>query len=258
MYNIIGWIGFSLLSIGLWYIGKKKRWAFIFTAVGEVFIFEYSMSIKAWSIAAIGMLFTVLAIRNYILWAGPSKKTHVSLEKDGRTYIFTNSGSKVDLIDPKPETILIEDVAHHLARLCRFTGACSEFYSVAEHCVRAAQKAPRDRALDILMHDCEEYAFNDLSRPCKYLVGMEAYRDRGTHLKVVMGKKFGFNPKKDELVDLLDNRMYTTEVRDLMNRESQMIVDYPTFLEKIIPWTPLDAEEAFLKEFYNLTLPEEN
>ncbi len=49
------------------------------------------------------------------------------------TWMQTCTGQKVDPFNPDPDTINIEDIAHHLSMLCRFTGAVKKFYSVAEH-----------------------------------------------------------------------------------------------------------------------------
>lgn len=68
MYTFLSWIGTALLLIGLWFIGLKKRWAFIFTFFGELLILLYSVHIRAWSIAFIGATFSFLAARNWILW----------------------------------------------------------------------------------------------------------------------------------------------------------------------------------------------
>lgn len=67
-YTFISWFGTVLLLIGLWFIGEKKRWAFIYTFFGELGILVYSVHIKAWAIAFIGVTFAGLAGRNYYLW----------------------------------------------------------------------------------------------------------------------------------------------------------------------------------------------
>ena len=48
-------------------------------------------------------------------------------------FIGTFSGLRFWPLDPNPEKILIEDVAHALAHQCRFGGHAWKFYSVAEH-----------------------------------------------------------------------------------------------------------------------------
>lgn len=67
-YTALSWLGTLLLLIGLWYVGAKKRWAFLFTIAGELLILVYSLHIRAWSIAFIGLTFSWLAARNWYLW----------------------------------------------------------------------------------------------------------------------------------------------------------------------------------------------
>lgn len=47
------------------------------------------------------------------------------------SHIYVASGAKVDLLNPRVENIHVEDIAHHLSHLCRFTGALSHFYCVS-------------------------------------------------------------------------------------------------------------------------------
>lgn len=98
--------------------------------------------------------------------------------------ITTFTGRVVDLLDPKPDTICLEDIARGLAMQCRFNGHIRRFYSVAEHSWRVAQhllhgldaqggsgmiRSPDD--LDLgrrgLMHDAAEAYVGDLIGPMK-------------------------------------------------------------------------------------------
>jgi hypothetical protein len=88
------------------------------------------------------------------------------------TEIETHSGRYVDLIDPQVADLNVEDVAHHLAKICRYTGACKRFYSVAEHAVRCAQWLddlgfPPEVVYGALHHDDPEAYLQDISRPFK-------------------------------------------------------------------------------------------
>src|ERR1035441_7448066 len=71
-------------------------------------------------------------------------------------FIGTFSGLRFWPLDPDPDKILIEDIAHALAHQCRFGGHASKFYSVAEHSVHVSKLcAPKD-ALWGLLHDASE------------------------------------------------------------------------------------------------------
>lgn len=47
--------------------------------------------------------------------------------------IQTYTGRKFWPLDPRPEDVCIEDIAHALSLKCRFGGHCKRFYSVAQH-----------------------------------------------------------------------------------------------------------------------------
>lgn len=87
-------------------------------------------------------------------------------------WIITHSGKKVYPLDFRPEMFDIEDVAHALSMICRFTGHCPKFYSVAEHSCLVSDEVWRltqdpAQALQALLHDCAEAYLNDLSQPLK-------------------------------------------------------------------------------------------
>jgi hypothetical protein len=75
------------------------------------------------------------------------------------------SGTYVDLLHPDPDDIHLEDIAHHLAGINRWTGASR--YTVAEHCVYVSCLAPPARARWSLLHDAAEFVLGDVSGPLK-------------------------------------------------------------------------------------------
>lgn len=113
----------------------------------------------------------------------------------GNHEIETASGRFVDVRNPDPDTIVLEDIAHHLAHICRFTGACSRFYSVAEHAVLVADRLvelgahPRV-ALAGLHHDDAEAYLNDVARPLKGLLH-PAYRDLTIDMDAAITRALG-------------------------------------------------------------------
>lgn len=93
------------------------------------------------------------------------------------TCLLTASGAMVDLRFMAEESIRIEDIAHHLAQLNRYTGACSRPYSVAEHSLLVCDlvlqtliAADPAVLLAALMHDAHEAYTADVSAPMKQLL----------------------------------------------------------------------------------------
>ncbi|WP_170433501.1 HD domain-containing protein [Ruegeria arenilitoris] len=90
------------------------------------------------------------------------------------------SGRRLDLLDPTPVDVEIEDIAHGLAFVARWNGqTAGDFaYSVAEHSLlveelfgRIAPKAPVKWRLAALLHDAPEYVIGDMISPVKAAVG---------------------------------------------------------------------------------------
>ncbi|WP_170361097.1 HD domain-containing protein [Ruegeria arenilitoris] len=90
------------------------------------------------------------------------------------------SGRRLDLLDPTPVDIEIEDIAHGLAFVARWNGqTAGDFaYSVAEHSLlveelfgRIAPKAQVKWRLAALLHDAPEYVIGDMISPVKSAVG---------------------------------------------------------------------------------------
>lgn len=65
---MISWIGNLFIILGLWYIGDRKRFAFVFSIIGETIWLVYACYIHMWSMAFICGVFAVLAVRNWFKW----------------------------------------------------------------------------------------------------------------------------------------------------------------------------------------------
>jgi len=99
------------------------------------------------------------------------------------------SGRRLDLLDPSPMDIEIEDIAHGLARVARWNGQTigDHPFSVAQHSVVVEEIAahikpglePRWR-LAALLHDAAEYVIGDMISPFKTALGIDyrAFEDR--------------------------------------------------------------------------------
>lgn len=92
------------------------------------------------------------------------------------------SGRRLDLLNPDPADIEIEDIAHGLARVARWNGQTvgDHAFSVAEHCLFVVELVQRlapgvSPALEMaaLLHDAPEYVIGDLISPFKAAIGVD-------------------------------------------------------------------------------------
>lgn len=113
------------------------------------------------------------------------------------------SGRRLDLLDPTPMDIEIEDIAHGLAFVARWNGQThGDFpYSVAEHSLlveeiyaRLFPKAPTKWRLAALLHDAPEYVIGDMISPVKAAVGA-GYGDLDERLTTAIHVRFGLPAK---------------------------------------------------------------
>jgi 5'-deoxynucleotidase YfbR-like HD superfamily hydrolase len=109
------------------------------------------------------------------------------------------SGRRLDLLDPSPVDIEIEDIAHGLARVARWNGQTvgEHAFSVAQHAVLVEQIAgtlnrawSRTWRLAALLHDAPEYVIGDLISPFKAAIGLD-YRTFELRLLKAIHLRFG-------------------------------------------------------------------
>ena len=169
---------------------------------------------------------------------------------DQSVYMTTLSGRRFTMFDPQPDQIDIEDIAHALSMLCRFTGHTSDFYSVAQHCVIVSRNLPIRFALEGLLHDAAEAYINDLSRPIKHHPRMEAYRELERGLERVIREKFGLPSVMSPLVKHYDNMIVVDEALRFMRTGLEWTRGLPKLGVPIDPWSPAVAKHAFLDEYH--------
>jgi 5'-deoxynucleotidase YfbR-like HD superfamily hydrolase len=119
--------------------------------------------------------------------------------KPARAWQRMLSGRRLDLLDPTPMDIEIEDIAHGLAFVARWNGQTrGDFaYSVAEHSLlveeiftRMQPKAPVKWRLAALLHDAPEYVIGDMISPVKAAVG-PGYGELDQRLTAAIHIRFG-------------------------------------------------------------------
>ena len=108
------------------------------------------------------------------------------------------SGRRLDLLDPSPLDIEIEDIAHGLARVARWNGQTegAHIFSVAQHSLltdmlaRATARLSRECRLALLLHDAPEYVIGDMISPFKAVIG-DAYKSVEARLLAAIHRRFG-------------------------------------------------------------------
>jgi 5'-deoxynucleotidase YfbR-like HD superfamily hydrolase len=109
------------------------------------------------------------------------------------------SGRRLDLLDPSPNDIEIEDIAHGLARVARWNGQTfgEHAFSVAQHALLVEEIAAvlhpelnRRWRLAALLHDAPEYVIGDLISPFKAAIGLD-YKAFETKLLQAIHRRFG-------------------------------------------------------------------
>lgn len=163
------------------------------------------------------------------------------------TWIQTYTGIQFDLVHPTPEMVVIEDIAHALANLCRFTGHSNQFYSVAQHSWLCSFMAPPDYALEALLHDAHEAYTGDLNRPLKALC--PAYKDIQANIDTVIREKFGLPSTCSRVVRDIDHKMLYTEKRDLFDCKLSWSSSALPYEMKIVPLDVNSAQIMFEESY---------
>ena len=170
------------------------------------------------------------------------------------------SGGTFDILNPRPEDVRIEDIAHALSQQCRFTGHTRSFYSVAQHSVLASlYVGPSSDSLWALLHDSSEAYTGDLNRPMKHSPEMSRFRTAEKAIMVAICTHFGLDPKEPASVKAIDRRLVVTEARDLLpggptsERGWDIFNDVVPLPFTIVPMEPKYAEARFLDRFEELT-----
>jgi len=182
------------------------------------------------------------------------------------------SGRRLDLLDPSPLDIEIEDIAHGLAFVARWNGQTNgEFpYSVAEHSVfvlelfqRLYPKASKRDQLAALLHDAPEYVIGDMISPVKTAVGpgYEAMDKRLTgaiHLRFGLPAQIPTAVKKQiKRADKISAWLEATEIAGFSQQEADKLFGKPAFEDvtrmKLRPQPPMASKAAFLSAFQGLS-----
>jgi uncharacterized protein len=161
--------------------------------------------------------------------------------------IRTYTGQYVNIVNPDPKTILIEDIAHHLSLINRWCGASEEPISVAQHSMIVATLIQMyggtiEMQLAGLLHDASEAYMQDIPSPIKQL--FPEYIKIEHNLMSVIAKKFGLKYPFPEEIKINDLKALQIEWKSCILQE---ICEYG-----VHPMPTKDAEANFLEMFVYL------
>lgn len=164
------------------------------------------------------------------------------------------SGVAFSLMRPDMSRIEVDDIAHALAFICRFTGHCRAFYSVAQHSVLVSRVVPAEHAFAGLMHDAAEAFIGDVSKPLKVM--LPDYKAIEERVEAAVFARFGLPATLPQCVKDADRVLLRTEQRDLMNAGGhtwQFTANTAPLPERIVPVGPEEAKRLFLARYEELT-----
>jgi 5'-deoxynucleotidase YfbR-like HD superfamily hydrolase len=176
------------------------------------------------------------------------------------------SGRRLDLLDPSPLDVEIDDIAHGLARVARWNGQTkgAHIFSVAQHALLvealARAKVPRLDAggrRAVLLHDAPEYVIGDMISPFKAVIG-DSYKAVEKRLLAAIHLRFGLPAKLPEplvtLIKAADRSaayLEATRLAGFADTEARKFFGQPPKFSAAIerdyltPWPAAAAEARF-------------
>ena len=183
------------------------------------------------------------------------------------------SGRRLDLLNPSPLDIEIEDIAHGLARVARWNGQTKGLhpFSVAQHSLlvegllsHAEDNLDRQARLAALLHDAPEYVIGDIISPFKAALGVD-YKVFENRLLAAIHLRFGLPGRISDLLtrkikksDRVAAYLEATQLGGFTVEEATHIFGRPSGLDgakrfhALRPLAPIDAEAAYLRKFKQL------
>jgi hypothetical protein len=177
----------------------------------------------------------------------------MSTTENAIVVIETYTGVPFNLAEPDPEQVCLEDIAVALSRICRFTGHCRHFYSVAEHSVLASMLAERKgESVAVqqatLMHDATEAYIGDINSPLKRMLGTSITKIEGK-IRAAINERFNL---ADLAVHDYDLIMLASEAAALMPSGGAwwgLPMEPDAWVQKhIVGCIPDTAKKFFLKQ----------
>ena len=176
------------------------------------------------------------------------------------------SGRRLDLLDPSPFDIEIEDIAHGLARVARWNGQTigEHGFSVAQHSLVVEDVAehldpglhPKWR-MCALLHDAPEYVIGDMISPFKAALGYD-YKQFEQRLEAAIHIRFGLPPhppaairKLLKIADRVSAYHEAVQLAGFRVEEAKDLFGDPPdgYAPTLTPMSPFVAQERFKARF---------
>jgi 5'-deoxynucleotidase YfbR-like HD superfamily hydrolase len=197
----------------------------------------------------------------------PTLKTATAKRQTPRAWQRMLSGRRLDIIDPSPMDIEIEDIAHGLARVSRWNGQTKGKFplSVAQHSVIVEKllhaNAPhfdQKWQLATLLHDAPEYVIGDMITPFKAVLG-DHYRQIESKLDAAVRIRFGlpatlpdYVSKAIKRADRMAAWLEATQLAGFSEEDANKLFPKPRGTPatmRIRPRPPAEAASQFLRRF---------
>jgi uncharacterized protein len=163
--------------------------------------------------------------------------------------IMLRSGAWFDFCAPASSDFTIEDIAHGLANICRYSGQCTSFYSVAEHSILVSEVA-KGFEFEALLHDAAEAFLGDLTRPLKQM--LPEYKKIEGNVERAILDRFGVSGPIPREVKQADLRVLAAEQRQIMPEgtdgwvRGQKVEPAPIIIRHL---PPNEGKRMFLERF---------
>lgn len=158
------------------------------------------------------------------------------------TSISTWTGQRVDPLNFQPSDANVYDIAHALARQCRYNGHVEHFVSVALHSVWVSHRL-RNESPELqmwgLLHDATEAYIGDMVKPLKHSLAMTPFREVEDEIEKAIAEAYRLPYPMPDIVKEAD-RFVTVDVEMGMG------------LRTTHASTPDEDEALFLERYYDL------
>lgn len=173
-----------------------------------------------------------------------------------KAWIETRSGKRFDILDPQPDMICIEDIAHSTSQVNRFGGHGKFPYPVSQHTRLGSYVIDQEFAMDFLQHDSSEGFIGDMSRPLKHFtIAGDEYRKVEARIQAVICDVFHIAVVEPKQVKIVDNAMLYAEKEQIMGDvewDHKWADDETPADVKIVETSFYDNKRLFLERFYQI------